>query len=130
MRLYGDKALDQTGLAYLWQKILNLVKKSVPTKISQLENDKKYITEKEIPGYTKEEIDSLLSGKENVIPDLNIIRDTTKNIDGKADKVSSAVYGNLAGLDFNGNLINSGIDGEDVADQELTLEEINSLINF
>lgn len=130
MRLYGDKALDQTGLAYLWQKILNLVKKSVPTKISQLENDKKYITEKEVPSYTKEEMDSLLSGKENVIPDLKTIRTNSRSVEHKADKVSNTSYGRLAGLNSSGNLIDSGIDKEDVPDEELTISDINSLIQF
>ena len=167
MRLYEDKALDQRGLAYLWQKILDLVKKAVPTKVSQLENDKGYVTKDETTGYTKEEVDTLLSHKEDTIIDLNSIRrgaaagmtavqtevdptvpswaksstkpgynldevldGSTRKLADKADKVVNANNGRLAGLNSSGNLVDSGIVGENVADEELTIDEISSLINF
>ena len=48
--------LDQAGLSYLWTKIVNAIsasasatEKKIPSKISQLENDKKYITLTDIP---------------------------------------------------------------------------------
>lgn len=48
--------LDQAGLSYLWTKIADAIstsasdtEKKIPTKVSQLENDKKYITLAEVP---------------------------------------------------------------------------------
>lgn len=48
--------LDQAGLSYLWGKITDAIstsasatEKKIPTKVSQLENDKKYITIAEVP---------------------------------------------------------------------------------
>ena len=48
--------LDQAGLSYLWTKIANAIststsatEKKIPSKVSQLENDKKYITLAEVP---------------------------------------------------------------------------------
>ena len=48
--------LDQAGLGYLWTKIANAIstsasatEKKIPIKVSQLENDKKYITLAEVP---------------------------------------------------------------------------------
>lgn len=48
--------LDQAGLGYLWKKITDAIstsasatEKKIPTKVSQLENDKKYITIAEVP---------------------------------------------------------------------------------
>ena len=48
--------LDQAGLSYLWAKIVNAIsasasttEKKIPSKVSQLENDKKYITLSDIP---------------------------------------------------------------------------------
>ena len=48
--------LDQAGLGYLWAKITDAIstsasvtEKKIPTKLSQLENDKKYITIAEVP---------------------------------------------------------------------------------
>lgn len=48
--------LDQAGLGYLWTKITDAIsasasatEKKIPTKVSQLENDKKYITIAEVP---------------------------------------------------------------------------------
>ena len=48
--------LDQAGLSYLWTKIADAIsvsalatEKKIPTKISQLENDKKYITIADVP---------------------------------------------------------------------------------
>jgi hypothetical protein len=51
--------LDQAGLDYLWTKIANAIststsatEKKIPSKVSQLENDKKYITLAEVPSDT------------------------------------------------------------------------------
>lgn len=51
--------LDQAGLGYLWVKIANAIstsvsvtEKKIPTKVSQLENDNKYITIAEVPSDT------------------------------------------------------------------------------
>lgn len=48
--------LDQAGLGYLWAKITDAIatsasatEKKIPSKVSQLENDKKYITLAEVP---------------------------------------------------------------------------------
>lgn len=48
--------LDQAGLSYLWTKIAGAIstsasatEKKIPTKVSQLENDKKYITLADVP---------------------------------------------------------------------------------
>lgn len=48
--------LDQAGLGYLWAKITDAIstsasdtKKKIPSKVSQLENDKKYITLADVP---------------------------------------------------------------------------------
>lgn len=48
--------LDQAGLGYLWTKIINAIsasasvtEKKIPSKVSQLENDKKYITLADVP---------------------------------------------------------------------------------
>ena len=48
--------LDQAGLGYLWMKIVDEIsikasatEKKIPSKVSQLENDKKYITLTDIP---------------------------------------------------------------------------------
>lgn len=48
--------LDQAGLGYLWTKITNAIstsasatEKKIPSKVSQLENDAKYITIAEVP---------------------------------------------------------------------------------
>ena len=48
--------LDQAGLEYLWAKITDAIatsasatEKKIPSKVSQLENDKKYITLAEVP---------------------------------------------------------------------------------
>lgn len=48
--------LDQTGLGYLWTKITDAIatsasatEKKIPSKVSQLENDAKYITLAEVP---------------------------------------------------------------------------------
>lgn len=48
--------LDQAGLGYLWAKIINAIsasasvtEKKIPSKVSQLENDAKYITLADVP---------------------------------------------------------------------------------
>lgn len=48
--------LDQAGLGYLWAKIIDAIsvsasvtEKKIPSKVSQLENDKKYITLADVP---------------------------------------------------------------------------------
>ena len=64
--------LDQAGLSYLWAKITNAIsasvsvtEKKIPTKVSQLENDKKYITIAEVPSDTAisaETIQAIVNG--------------------------------------------------------------------
>lgn len=51
--------LDQAGLRYLWTKITDAIstsasatEKKIPSKVSQLENDAKYITLAEVPSDT------------------------------------------------------------------------------
>ena len=59
-------------------------------------------------------IDGNLVGYDNINSDLNAenvqdaIDEVVETLDDKADKVSSAINGNLAGLDTNGNLTDSG----------------------
>ena len=48
--------------------------------------------------------------------DGNLVPDAVPDPTGKADKVSGAVNGNLAGLDANGNLTDSGIKASDKVD--------------
>lgn len=52
----ANNFLDQAGLSYLWAKIANAIststsatEKKIPSKVSQLENDAKYITIDEVP---------------------------------------------------------------------------------
>ena len=52
----ANNFLDQAGLGYLWAKITDAIatsasatEKKIPSKVSQLENDKKYITLAEVP---------------------------------------------------------------------------------
>lgn len=64
--------LDQAGLSYLWAKITDVIstsasvtEKKIPTKLSQLENDKKYITIAEVPSDTAipaETIQAIVNG--------------------------------------------------------------------
>ena len=64
--------LDQAGLGYLWTKIANAIsistsvtEKKIPSKVSQLENDKKYITLAEVPSDTAisaETIQAIING--------------------------------------------------------------------
>lgn len=64
--------LDQAGLGYLWAKITNAIstsvsvtEKKIPSKVSQLENDKKYITIAEVPSDTAisaETIQAIVNG--------------------------------------------------------------------
>ena len=76
-------------------------------------------------------IDEFLTGEgldPDVIETLKEIQEELKNladttellntIDGKADKVTGAVAGNFAGLDTNGNLIDSGSKASDFATPE------------
>lgn len=64
--------LDQAGLGYLWAKITNAIsasvsttEKKIPSKVSQLENDKNYITLTEVPSDTAipaETIQAIVNG--------------------------------------------------------------------
>ena len=64
--------LDQAGLGYLWAKITDAIatsasatEKKIPSKVSQLENDKKYITLAEVPSDTvipAETIQAIVNG--------------------------------------------------------------------
>lgn len=66
---------------------------NVPTKVSQLQNDSHFITENDIPTptdvYTKSEVNSLLSGKQNTISDLSTIRDKATNAVPNTRKVNN-----------------------------------------
>ena len=44
MKLVNDQALDANGVKHLWKRILDLVHGSTPTKVSELENDKGYLS--------------------------------------------------------------------------------------
>lgn len=76
MRLIDDKALDAPGLAHLWRRIKELVKASIPTKLSDLTDDKDFVTNNSLSNiaYTKSEVNDLLEDKENKIVDLDSIR--------------------------------------------------------
>lgn len=64
--------LDQAGLSYLWTKIVSAIsasasttEKKIPSKVSQLENDTKYITLAEVPSdtaITADTIQSIVNG--------------------------------------------------------------------
>ena len=68
----ANNFLDQAGLSYLWAKITNAIstsasvtEKKIPAKLSQLENDKKYITIAEVPSDTAisaETIQAIVNG--------------------------------------------------------------------
>lgn len=66
---------------------------NVPTKVSQLQNDSHFITEDDIPTstdvYTKNEVNSLLNGKQNTISDLSTIRDKANNAVPNTRKVNN-----------------------------------------
>lgn len=60
--------LDQAGLSYLWAKIVSAIsasasitEKKIPSKVSQLENDAKYITLAEVPSDTTISADTIQS---------------------------------------------------------------------
>ena len=67
----------------------------------------------ETTGMTQKAITDALSGKANTsdIPDISNLatKDEIPDITGKADKVSGATEGNIAKLDADGNLVDSGI---------------------
>ena len=64
--------LDQAGLSYLWAKIVNAIsasasttEKKIPSKVSQLENDKEYIVASDIPtsdAISAETIQAIING--------------------------------------------------------------------
>lgn len=106
---------------------------TIPTTLSQLSEDSTHRTvsdtEKTTWGNKQE---TLVSGtniktinNESLLGsgNINIVTD----ISGKADKVSGATNGHLAGLDSNGNLTDSGIAPEDIpefVDEETSAEEL------
>lgn len=58
--------LDQAGLEYFWAKIvatistsISFTEKKIPYKVSQLENDAKYITLSEVPSGTAISADTI-----------------------------------------------------------------------
>ena len=81
-----------------------------------------------------------LTAGDNITISNNVISATVPSVDisGKADKVEDAVNGNLAGLDSNGNLTDSGIAADRVVqdasyvhtDQNFTTELKNKLVNI
>lgn len=64
--------LDQAGLGYLWMKIADEIsikasatEKKIPSKVSQLENDKEYIAASDIPtndAISAETIQAIVNG--------------------------------------------------------------------
>lgn len=84
--------------------------------------------------------EKLTAGDNITIDANNVISATVPSVDisGKADKVEDAVNGNLAGLDSNGNLTDSGIAADRVVqdpnyvhtDNNFTTELKNKLINI
>lgn len=84
--------------------------------------------------------EKLTAGDNITIDENNVISATVPSVDisGKADKVEDAVNGNLAGLDANGNLTDSGIAADRVVqdanyvhtDQNFTTELKNKLVNI
>lgn len=81
-----------------------------------------------------------LTAGDNITITNNVISATVPSVDisGKADKVSDAVSGNLAGLDATGNLTDSGLAADRVVtdpsyvhtDNNFTTELKNKLINI
>ncbi|MDL2295838.1 hypothetical protein LJC18_03445 [Lachnospiraceae bacterium OttesenSCG-928-E19] len=62
-------------------------------------SETEYTSVKAVTDYVADQIDGVVSG----------------NVSGKADKVTSATAGNLAGLDATGNITDSGVKASDVA---------------
>ena len=128
----ATKYLDSTGLTYLWSKIKALVTGhttltisgdnqsltvgnttvNVPKKTSQLTNDSGFITTGDIPeGAAASTTTPLMDGTAAVGTELAFARGDHRHPSdtSKADKVSNATTGNLAALDANGNLTDSGV---------------------
>ena len=133
----ATKYLDSTGLTYLWSKIKSLVTGhttltisgdnqslkvgnttvNVPKKTSQLTNDSGFITTGDIPeGAAASTTTPLMDGTAAVGTELAFARGDHRHPSdtSKADKVSGATSGNLAALDANGNLTDSGVSATSV----------------
>ncbi len=86
--------------------------RKIPTNISDLNNDSGFtanigtITSVKMNGSTV---------SSNGEADLGIVITSHQDISGKADKVSNATSGDLAGLDNNGNLTDSGVSPSNIA---------------
>lgn len=111
-------------------------KPTIPTKTSQLQNDgadntSTYVEHDELAGVATSgdynELNNLPTipaaqvqadwdEADNTAVDYIKNKPTIPDVSGKADKVSGATNGDLAGLDSNGNLTDSGIAGTDVSD--------------
>lgn len=128
----ATKYLDSTGLTYLWSKIKTWVGTYasittsggtssltvgnttvvVPNKTSQLTNDSGYITSADVPeGATASTTTPKMDGTAAVGTETAFARGDHRHPSdtAKADKVSGATNGNLAALDANGNLTDSGV---------------------
>ena len=128
----ATKYLDSTGLTYLWSKIKAWVGTYasittsggtssltvgnttvvVPNKTSQLTNDSGYITSADVPeGATASTTTPKMDGTAAVGTETAFARGDHRHPSdtAKADKVSGATTGNLAALDANGNLTDSGV---------------------
>lgn len=74
-----------------------------------------------------------LFNAESLIEEHNVSEDAHEDIrqiiDGKADKVSNATNGHLAGLDANGNLTDSGIGASDIANKVFIAIEYTTPFN-
>lgn len=128
----ATKYLDSTGLTYLWSKIKAWVGTYasittsggassltvgnttvvVPNKTSQLTNDSGYITSADVPeGAAASTTTPKMDGTAAVGTETAFARGDHRHPSdtAKADKVSGATNGNLAALDANGNLTDSGV---------------------
>lgn len=128
----ATKYLDSTGLTYFWSKIKAWVGTYasittsggtssltvgnttvvVPNKTSQLTNDSNFITSADVPeGATASTTTPKMDGTAAVGTETAFARGDHRHPSdtAKADKVSGATNGNLAALDANGNLTDSGV---------------------
>jgi hypothetical protein len=78
--------LDKNGLARLWANILSLIQLSVPTKVSQLENDEEYITVTEV--ISQDAV--VLAEAQKYTDDAEIVLIGQKTDTGSADTISGA----------------------------------------
>ena len=101
-----------TAINNINNRLLVIENTSIPTKVSDLQNDSGFTTNiGTITGITMNNVSQGTSG----VVDLGTVITSHQDITGKADKVSGATSGNFAGLDSNGNLTDSGSKASDFA---------------